>query len=116
MSSRVGGGAGARCSPPGSRSRPSWPGARSASPLPLPALLFAASNAVAEELAYRGALMRWLAPSLGIVGANLVQAIVFGLAHTGAAFVGPVLPTASAMVLAGFIAGVVVRRTGSLTL
>ena len=82
----------------------------------LPALAFAASNAVAEELAYRGALMRWLAPSLGIVAANLGQAMVFGLAHTGADFVGPVLPTASAMVLTGFIGGVVARRTGSLTL
>jgi membrane protease YdiL (CAAX protease family) len=82
----------------------------------LPALLFAVSNAVAEELAYRGALLRWLSPSLGIVGANLGQAIVFGFAHTGADFVGPVLPTATAMVLAGFVAGVVARRTGSLTL
>jgi len=82
----------------------------------LPALLFAISNAVAEELAYRGALLRWLAPSVGIVGANLGQAIVFGLAHTGADFVGPVAPTAIAMVLAGFIGGVVARRTGSLVL
>jgi len=82
----------------------------------LPALLFAVSNAVAEELAYRGALMRWLAPSAGIVGANLGQAIVFGLAHTGADFVGPVAPTAVAMVLTGVIGGVVARRTGSLLL
>jgi membrane protease YdiL (CAAX protease family) len=82
----------------------------------LPALLFAVSNAVAEELAYRGALMRWLAPSAGIVGANLGQAIVFGLAHTGADFVGPVAPTAVAMILTGFIGGVVARRTGSLLL
>jgi membrane protease YdiL (CAAX protease family) len=81
-----------------------------------PALVFAASNAVAEELAYRGSLRVWLGPSLGIVGANLGQAIVFGLAHTGADFVGPVAPTAAAMVLAGFIAGVIGRRTGSLTL
>jgi len=82
----------------------------------LPAVVFAVSNAVAEELAYRGALMRWLAPSAGIVGANLGQAIVFGLAHTGADFVGPVAPTAFAMILTGFIGGVVARRTGSLLL
>ena len=82
----------------------------------VPALLFAVSNAVAEELAYRGALMRWLAPSAGIVGANLGQALVFGLAHTGADFVGPVAPTAFAMILGGFIGGVVARRTGSLLL
>jgi membrane protease YdiL (CAAX protease family) len=82
----------------------------------LPAMAFAVSNAVAEELAYRGALMRWLTPSLGIVAANVGQAIVFGLAHAGADFVGPFLPTAAAMVLTGFLGGVIARRTGSLTL
>jgi membrane protease YdiL (CAAX protease family) len=82
----------------------------------LPALLFAISNAVAEELAYRGALRTWLSPTLGVVGANLGQAIVFGAAHSGGDFVGPVLPTAIAMVLVGFLGGVVARRTGSLTL
>jgi len=80
----------------------------------VPALLFAVSNAFAEEVAYRGALMRWLSPGIGIVGANLGQAVVFGLAHTGADFVGSVLPTATAMILAGFIAGAIARRSGSL--
>jgi membrane protease YdiL (CAAX protease family) len=51
-----------------------------------------------------------------MVGGNLGQAIVFGLAHTGADFVGPVAPTAVAMTLTGFIGGVVARRTGSLLL
>jgi membrane protease YdiL (CAAX protease family) len=84
----------------------------------LPALVFAASNALAEELAYRGAMRVWLVPSLGIVGANLAQAIVFGLAHTGEDFVGlqAVLPTMAAMIAAGFLGGIVARRTGSLTL
>ena len=84
----------------------------------LPALLFAGSNALAEELAYRGAMRTWLAPSLGLLGANLAQAIVFGLAHTGEDFVGieAVIPTMVAMVVVGFIGGVVARRTGSLTL
>jgi len=81
-----------------------------------PALLFAASNALAEELAYRGAMRTWLAPALGVVGANLAQAVVFGLAHSGADFVGPVAPVAASMILAGFVAGVIARRTGSLTL
>ena len=81
----------------------------------LPALLFAISNAVVEEFAYRGSLRTWLGPTLGVVGANLGQAIVFGAAHSGADFVGPVLPTAIAMVLTGFIGGVIARRTGSLT-
>ncbi|HUG30903.1 MAG TPA: type II CAAX endopeptidase family protein [Candidatus Limnocylindria bacterium] len=84
----------------------------------VPALVFAASNALAEELAYRGAMRTWLTPSLGVVGANLAQAIVFGLAHTGADFVSleAAVPTMIAMVGVGFIAGVVARRTGSLTL
>lgn len=84
----------------------------------LPALMFAASNALAEELAYRGAMRTWLTPALGIVGANLAQAIVFGLAHAGPDFVGlqAVLPTMAAMVVVGFIGGIVARRTGSLTL
>jgi membrane protease YdiL (CAAX protease family) len=81
-----------------------------------PALVFAASNALAEELAYRGALRVLLTPALGIVGANLGQAIVFGLAHSGADFVGPVAPVAASMVAAGFIAGVIARRTNSLAL
>jgi len=82
----------------------------------VPAAIFAVSNALAEELAYRGALRVWLGPSLGLLGANLAQAVVFGLAHSGADFVGPFVPTAGAMVAAGFIAGVIARRTGSLTL
>lgn len=81
-----------------------------------PALLFAASNAVAEEVAYRGAMRAWLAPTLGIVGANLAQAILFGLSHTGDDFVGAsaAIPTAAAMVLVAFVGGVIVRRTGTL--
>jgi membrane protease YdiL (CAAX protease family) len=83
-----------------------------------PALVFAASNALAEELAYRGALRTWLAPSLGMTGANVAQALVFGLAHTGEGFVGveAVIPTMLAMIAVGLVAGVVARRTGSLTL
>ena len=81
-----------------------------------PAFLFAASNALVEELAYRGVMRTWLVPALGVVGANLAQAIVFGLAHSGADFVGPVAPVAASMILVGFIAGVIARRTGSLTL
>jgi membrane protease YdiL (CAAX protease family) len=80
----------------------------------LPAAVFAISNALAEELAYRGAMRAWLSPSLGPLGANLGQAIVFGLAHSGQDFVGPVAPTAMAMLAAGFVAGVIARRSGSL--
>jgi membrane protease YdiL (CAAX protease family) len=80
----------------------------------VPALLFAASNALAEELAYRGAMRVWLVPALGIVGANLAQAIVFGFAHTGTDFDGPMAPVVGAMVTGGFIGGAIARRTGSL--
>lgn len=84
----------------------------------LPALVFAASNALAEELAYRGAMRVWLRPTLGIFGANLAQAIVFGLAHTGEDFAGleGAIPVMAAMIVVGFVAGVVARRTGSLTI
>ena len=84
----------------------------------LPAIVFAVSNSLAEELAYRGAMRTWLAPGLGIVGANLAQAIVFGLSHTGDDFVGveAAIPTMAAMILVGFVGGVIARRTRSLTL
>ena len=84
----------------------------------LPAIVFAASNALAEELAYRGALRVWLRPALGIFGANLAQAVLFGLAHTGEDFVGleGAIPVMVAMMVVGFVAGVVARRTGSLTI
>jgi membrane protease YdiL (CAAX protease family) len=84
----------------------------------VPAIVFAGSNALAEELAYRGAMRTWLVPSLGIVGANLAQAVVFGLAHTGADFVGAqgAIPVMLAMIVVGFVGGVVARRTNSLTL
>ena len=84
----------------------------------LPGFVFAASNSLAEELAYRGAMRTWLAPGLGIVGANLAQAVVFGLSHTGDDFVGleAVVPTMVAMIAVGFVGGVIARRTRSLTL
>jgi len=80
----------------------------------LPAGVFALSNALAEEASYRGAMRTWLGPSLGVIGANLAQALVFGLAHSGDDFVGPVAPTAAAMLAAGFVAGVIARRSNSL--
>lgn len=84
----------------------------------VPALVFAASNALAEELAYRGAMRTWLTPSLGITGANLAQALLFGLSHTGRDFVGVagVVPVMVGMVIVGFVAGIITRRTRSLTI
>jgi membrane protease YdiL (CAAX protease family) len=84
----------------------------------LPAIVFAASNTLAEELAYRGTMRTWLGPGLGVVGANLAQAIIFGLSHTGEDFVGveAAVPTMFAMMLVGFVGGVIARRTRSLTI
>jgi membrane protease YdiL (CAAX protease family) len=85
------------------------------SPLAIvPALVLGLANGTMEELAYRGALMSWLSrvagPSIGLVG----QAVVFGVAHTGSDFVGPVLPVVLAVMAGGLVAGLIVRRTGSL--
>lgn len=82
----------------------------------VPALTLAVANGTMEELAYRGALMHWLSraagPTVGLAG----QAIVFGLAHTGPDFTGPALPVVLAIMAGGLIAGLIVRRTGSLWL
>ena len=82
----------------------------------VPALTLAIANGTMEELAYRGALMAWLSraagPLVGLVG----QALIFGLAHTGSDFTGPQLPVVVAIVAAGLLAGLIVRRTGSLWL
>ncbi len=81
-----------------------------------PAFILAIANGTMEELAYRGALMAWLTraagPLIGLTG----QALVFGLAHTGSDFSGPQLPVVLAIVAAGLLAGLIVRRTGSLWL
>lgn len=80
----------------------------------VPALLFALSNSVMEEVVYRGSLRAWTSritgPSVALVG----QAIVFGVAHSGPDFAGSALPVAAAMFAGGLIAGLIVQRTGSL--
>jgi membrane protease YdiL (CAAX protease family) len=82
----------------------------------LPALTLAVANGSMEELAYRGALMSWMSraagPTVGLIG----QAIVFGAAHTGTDYVGSALPVVLVIMAGGLIAGLVVRRTGSLWL
>ncbi len=82
----------------------------------VPALALAVANGMMEELAYRGALMAWLSrasvPLIGLVG----QAVVFGAAHSGGDFVGEAWPVMLAVGAGGLLAGIVVRRTGSLWL
>lgn len=82
----------------------------------LPALVFAVSNGVMEEVAYRGVLMGWLARVTGLWPALLAQAAIFGVAHGGPDFVGSPLPVVAAMMAGGFIAGLITVRTRSLAL
>jgi membrane protease YdiL (CAAX protease family) len=83
----------------------------------VPALLFALSNATMEEIVYRGALLRWLSPSIGPTTGLIVQAVAFGLAHgVGDDFAGSPLPVVAATAIGGAALGVVARRTGSLVL
>ncbi len=80
----------------------------------LPAFTLAIANGTMEELAYRGALMAWLTRAAGPVVGLVGQAVIFGLAHTGSDFTGPQLPVVLFIMLAGLVAGLIVRRTGSL--
>ncbi len=83
----------------------------------VPALAFALANASMEEVAYRGALLRWLAPVTGVASALALQALVFGLAHgAGTDFIGSPLPVMAATATAGLILGALALRTRSLLL
>ena len=76
--------------------------------------MFAVANGVMEELIYRGALMGWSARVVGIGPALVGQAVVFGLAHSGADVIGLQLPLMLALGLGGLLAGLVTVRTRSL--
>lgn len=80
----------------------------------IPALIFAISNGVMEELIYRGALMGWSGRVMGIGTALVGQAVVFGLAHSGTDVIGLQVPLMLAMGLGGLLAGLVTIRTRSL--
>jgi membrane protease YdiL (CAAX protease family) len=82
----------------------------------VPALLFAVSNGVMEEIAYRGAFLTWMARVSGLWPAVLLQAVLFGLAHGGPDFVGSPLPVVAAMTAGALIAAVIAIRTRSLLL
>jgi membrane protease YdiL (CAAX protease family) len=82
----------------------------------LPALIFALSNGVMEEVAYRGALMGWSARVVGLAPAVGLQAIVFGLAHGGPDVLGSPLSLMAALAASGLLAGIVAIRTRSLFL
>jgi membrane protease YdiL (CAAX protease family) len=82
----------------------------------VPALIFAVSNGVMEEVIYRGALMSWSGRVMGIGPALVGQAVVFGLAHSGTDVIGFQVPLMLAMGLGGFLAGLVTVRTRSLVI
>jgi membrane protease YdiL (CAAX protease family) len=79
-----------------------------------PALLFAASNGVMEEVAYRGALLHWSGRVIGMGPALVGQALIFGLAHSGPDVAGSPVVLMVLMGLAGLVAGAVAIRTRSL--
>jgi len=83
----------------------------------VPALVFAVANSFMEEAAYRGALLRWLTPTIGLTSALALQAAVFGLAHgVGTDFVGSPLPVMAATAAAGLVLGALAVGTNSLLL
>jgi uncharacterized protein len=82
----------------------------------LPALIFALSNGIMEEIAYRGSLMGWSARVIGLWPALGLQAVVFGLAHGGPDVVGSALPVMIALAAGGLLAGIITIRTRSLFL
>lgn len=82
----------------------------------LPAAVFGLANAAAEEIAYRGALIGWASPALGLTGAIAAQGIVFGFAHLGSDVTGWAPLLWLGMAAAGVVAGIVAVRTRSLLL
>jgi membrane protease YdiL (CAAX protease family) len=84
----------------------------------VPALMLAVSNGLLEELVFRGAILGWSTRVIGGGPAIALQAVLFGLAHVGPDFLNPLvaLPVLLAVIAGGVIAGVIVRRTGSLLL
>ena len=82
----------------------------------VPATAFAIANAALEESMYRGALLGWSTPALGLAGAVLGQAVVFGFAHLGADVSGAAPLLWLGMAASGAVAGAVAVRSRSLLL
>jgi membrane protease YdiL (CAAX protease family) len=82
----------------------------------LPAFVFAVSNGLAEEVAYRGALLGWTARVVGLGPALGFQALVFGIAHNGPDVLGSPLVLIAALTAGGLLAGLIAVRTRSLFL
>ena len=67
-----------------------------------------------EEVIYRGALQGWSGRVMGLGPAVVGQAIVFGVAHSGADVIGLQVPLMLALGVGGLLAGVIAVRTRSL--
>lgn len=80
----------------------------------VPALVFAVSNGVMEEVIYRGVLLGWSARVMGVGPAVVGQAIVFGVAHSGSDILALGFPLMLALGVGGLVAGVIAVRTRSL--
>lgn len=71
-------------------------------------------QAVAQELAFRGALLRTLERTAPLWLANLGQAMLFGLAHIAVQYEGPTDTIVPVTVAVGLALGWVTQKTGSL--
>jgi membrane protease YdiL (CAAX protease family) len=80
----------------------------------VPGLIFSLSNAIGEEVIYRGAFMAFAGRVIGLRSALVIQAVVFGLAHAGAHFMGSPLPVVLSVGFGGYIAGLLTLKTRSL--
>jgi membrane protease YdiL (CAAX protease family) len=82
----------------------------------VPAIVLALANGLMEEVTFRGALLGWGTRAIGPTRALILQASVFGLVHVGPDFKGNPIPVVVVVGAGGLIAGLIVRRTGSLLL
>jgi membrane protease YdiL (CAAX protease family) len=82
----------------------------------VPGLVFSLSNAIGEEVIYRGAFMAFAGRVVGLRSALVLQAVVFGVSHAGAHFMGSPLPVVLAVGFGGYVAGLLVIKTRSLML
>jgi len=80
----------------------------------VPGLVFSLSNAIGEEVIYRGAFMAFAGRVIGLRGALVLQAVVFGVAHAGAHFMGSPMPVVLAVGFGGYVAGLLTLKTRSL--
>jgi membrane protease YdiL (CAAX protease family) len=80
----------------------------------VPGLVFSLSNAIGEEVIYRGAFMAFAGRVIGLRSALVAQAVVFGVSHAGAHFMGSPIPVVLAVGFGGYVAGLLTLKTRSL--